>query len=351
MVAVNWRKIPTVLQPDELMDKAFSAATKKANLVDDPDKYHRVRKQMLAMIQSSCDILESTLRKWVSKWPSLDRLSSFDAALVDAAVGRDEFKQNLGGIQWAADKINKLNREGQSRMAKHRSIEEFHDRRKHIYGRCASILRQIGPQLAWLNDARNIMREFPTIDATDPCIVVAGSPNVGKSALISSLSTGEPEVNSYPFTTKTLHVGHFEHRRRKYQMVDTPGLLDRPMIERNEIEMQAIAALENVGSVAVFLLDPSEQGGTSMESQLNLLDEVRYLLDDTPVVLVDGKMDLLGLNESDSHNPKSGNVAISATEGWGLDALRSHLIEIIGADVIDDPLSLPEGWHRKHIPE
>ena len=50
MVAVNWRKIPTVLQPDELMDKAFSAATKKANLVDDPDKYHRVRKQMLAMI-------------------------------------------------------------------------------------------------------------------------------------------------------------------------------------------------------------------------------------------------------------------------------------------------------------
>ena len=80
MVAVNWRRIPTVLQPDELMDKAFSAATKKANLVDDPDKYHRVRKQMLAMIQSSCDILETTLRKWISKWPSLDRLSPFDSA-------------------------------------------------------------------------------------------------------------------------------------------------------------------------------------------------------------------------------------------------------------------------------
>ena len=78
---------------------------------------------------------------------------------------------------------------------------------------------------------------------------------------------------------------------------------------------------------------------------------VPIFLDDTPVVLVDGKMDLLGLNESDLYNPKSGNFAISATEGWGLDSLRSHLIEIIGADVIDDPLSLPEGWHRKHIPE
>ena len=58
MVAVNWRKIPTVLQPDELMDKAFSALQRKQILVDDPDKYHRVRKQMLAMIQSSCDILK-----------------------------------------------------------------------------------------------------------------------------------------------------------------------------------------------------------------------------------------------------------------------------------------------------
>ena len=139
------------------------------------------------------------------------------------------------------------------------------------------------------------MRRFPTIDPLDPCIVVAGAPNVGKSALISALSSGEPEVNAYPFTTKRLHVGHFEHRRRIYQMVDTPGLLDRPMVERNDIEMQAIAALENVGSIAVYLMDPSESGGNSMLTQENLLAEVTDMLGDTPVLVVDGKMDLLGL--------------------------------------------------------
>ena len=42
-------------------------------------------------------MLETTLRKWVSRWPSIDQLSPFDAALIDAAVGRDPFKQNLGG--------------------------------------------------------------------------------------------------------------------------------------------------------------------------------------------------------------------------------------------------------------
>jgi hypothetical protein len=59
----------------------------------------------------------------------------------------------------------------------------------------------------------------------------------------------------------------------------------------------------------------------------------------------------LGLSETDSHNPDTGNLAISATEGWGLEALKTHLIDIIGADEIGDPLTLPEGWHRKHIPE
>ena len=134
-------------------------------------------------------------------------------------------------------------------------------------------------------------------------------------------------------------------------MVDTPGLLDRPMVERNDIEMQAIAALENVGSIAVYLMDPSESGGNSMLTQENLLAEVTDMLGDTPVLVVDGKMDLLGLKEGDSVNPDSGHIAISATEGWGLEELKSILIEKIGADIIEDPLELPEGWHRKHRPD
>ena len=91
--------------------------------------------------------------------------------------------------------------------------------------------------------------------------------------------------------------------------------------------------------------------GTSLESQQNLLLEVRKLLGETPVLVVDGKMDLLGLTEDDIINPETGNLVISATEGWGLESLKSHLIDMIGADEIEDPLSLPEGWHRKYAPE
>ena len=46
------------------------------------------------------------------------------------------------------------------------------------------------------------------------------------------------------------------------------------MEERNHIEMQAIAALEHIGSLVVFV-DESESCGTPYEEQMNLLEEVQ----------------------------------------------------------------------------
>ena len=170
-------------------------------------------------------------------------------------------------------------------------------------------------------------------------IVVAGSPNVGKSALIGALSSGEPEVAAYPFTTKQLHLGHFLHRRRSYQMVDTPGLLDRPMDERNLIEMQAIAALENIGDILVVLIDASESSGSSLEEQSNLLDEIRSLVTERPILVDHSKSDIL------KEIPENAEHLISTINGEGIDELRDIIIEMIGADNINNPLILPEKWH------
>jgi len=171
--------------------------------------------------------------------------------------------------------------------------------------------------------------------------VVAGAPNVGKSALITALSSGEPEVAIYPFTTKQLHLGHFEHRRRVYQMVDTPGLLDRPRAERNRIEMQAIAALEHIGDALVFLVDSTEGSSMSQKEQEHLLSEVRELMSERSMIVVHSKSDIL------DGVPLGAETLISAETGEGLEELRSRLIETIGADDISDPLVLPENWPRR----
>ena len=40
--------------------------------------------------------------------------------------------------------------------------------------------------------------------------MLVGMPNVGKSSLVSATSTGTPEINDYPFTTRQLKMGHVE---------------------------------------------------------------------------------------------------------------------------------------------
>ena len=163
---------------------------------------------------------------------------------------------------------------------------------------------------------------------------------MGKSALITALSSGEPQVATYPFTTKQLHLGHFIHRRRVYQMVDTPGLLDRPMEERNQIEMQAIAALEHLGDVIVFLIDHSGDSTTSVSEQENLLEDIRGLISERQILVASSKSDLI------DPTIDSAELKISSQTGEGLDDFRNLLIEIIAADEVSDPLSLPENWPR-----
>ena len=124
-------------------------------------------------------------------------------------------------------------------------------------------------------------------------------------------------------------------------MVDTPGLLDRPMTERNQIEMQAIAALEHLGDVLLFLIDRTDDSTTPVSEQEHLLGEVRGLLPDRRVLLVSTKSDLIEENDSqDDHR-------ISSITGEGLEGLRADLIEIIDADWVEDPLTLPDHWPRQ----
>ena len=74
MASIEWRKIPTVLKTDEILDKAFRKASKQSDTVEDPDKYHRVRKQMNKMVQSAASEIDNTLISYVEICQSLKEL-------------------------------------------------------------------------------------------------------------------------------------------------------------------------------------------------------------------------------------------------------------------------------------
>ena len=54
------------------------------------------------------------------------------------------------------------------------------------------------------------------------------------------------------------------------QVIDTPGILDRDFEDRNKTEMQAITALAYIRAAILYVMDPSEQCGKTLEQQVRL---------------------------------------------------------------------------------
>ncbi|MEM3305891.1 MAG: GTPase [Saccharolobus sp.] len=144
---------------------------------------------------------------------------------------------------------------------------------REAFGRVSSILRKT----ECINKIIDIvieLKRIKSIDPTLPSIIVSGPPNVGKSTLVSKISTAKPEIANYPFTTKEIHVGHILTNDIHIQVIDTPGILDRPENKRNKIEKKALNAIRNLNGVILFMFDPSISSAMSVEEQIELFKEI-----------------------------------------------------------------------------
>jgi len=282
---------PRVLDAQALLDKAFRKSS-KATTGKGRNAEERTKNLAVAKVQATGDALASTLETYTKGFPSLDRIPPFYRELIEATVGVLLLRKNLAAADWARKKVLELERQFARRIQAARGATAVGVIRREAFGRYASVIKQIGSNLDGLEAARRPLKNFPDIDPEAPTIVVAGYPNVGKSAFVGRVSTAKPRVAPYPFTTQGVFVGHFDVGYTRFQILDTPGLLDRPMDKRNPMERMAITALAHVADAVVFLLDPSETCGYDLSSQMRLLDTVRELFPDTSILIVENKADL-----------------------------------------------------------
>ncbi|HKJ57913.1 MAG TPA: GTPase, partial [Halobacteriales archaeon] len=205
------------------------------------------------------------------------------------------------------------------------------------FARMADVVDEVAGDLTRVAAAREALRRLPDIRAEEPTIVVAGYPNVGKSSFVNAVTNARNEIAEYPFTTRGVHVGHVEHRHVRYQLVDTPGLLDRPEAERNAIERQAVSALTHLADCVLVFVDPSETCGYPLDAQLELRDRIAERFGDVPVLTVSNKADRSTDVEADHYVSVTEDEATagqeSADEGVvveSLDDLLAAAIDAIG---------------------
>lgn len=328
--------IPTILHSQELLDRALRRATKITK--EDKVPMYRLRKTTLAQLESIRSLLVEPLQGYVKRFPNLSKISSYERELIDVLLGVDPLRQALGRIDGALAAIEAVMGEHIRACTRTRELPELQRLKRAAVGRAASILEDVEGALRYLNHARDILRAIPELTPGDPTIVVAGYPNVGKSSILARLTRARPEIAPYPFTTKSANIGHFswpetgpEHRRKRFQVVDSPGLLDQPADQRNAIEKQAALALRYLADVIVYVLDPSEACGYDLATQERLLQSVQVEFRDVPLLVVE--------NKSDLRRTRSDRLKVSCETGAGLKDLRLRIVALVPADKYQDLLA------------
>lgn len=114
-----------------------------------------------------------------------------------------------------------------------------------------TLIKMIGPRLAYLEvrTGETTHGQASSIDPNTRTMLICGYPNVGKISFVNKITNADMDVQPYAFTTKSLFVGHMDYKYLKYQVIDTPGILDRPFKDRNIIEMCSITALAHLRAI------------------------------------------------------------------------------------------------------
>ncbi len=313
-------RIPKIPKAQEILDKAFGRAV-KANAPGARDRIRRKKNVAIVRIRTAENVIRDLLGKILRKFPDPRKLHRFYYELLDISFGARRVSEALGKIRWAKRSIERISNSLVDKIKMAKEEKEIEKLRKAFYGRSASIIEDIEEELEFLNSVREFLLSLPKINPEEPTIVIAGFPNVGKSSLLKAISRAKPEIASYPFTTKEINLGHLELSGKKVQVIDTPGLLDRPLEERNEYELKAISALRHLATVIVYLIDPTGHCGYPVEDQERLLEEIKKEFSPIPIVEVETKADL-GKRNND-------RLKISVKTGEGIKELLRVLEGIL----------------------
>ncbi|MEM1712728.1 MAG: GTPase [Acidilobaceae archaeon] len=254
-------------------------------------RYSRANKSEISRLQTIYNIATSSTQSVEELSDVLRGLHSFYWKLIEIEFNRSNVEEALRCVT-RARRLSKKFWEKYRYLILASTSRESRKVLREGRGRILSLYKRCRRHLLLLKNLIVYLQRLPSINPEEPILIVAGPPNVGKSTFVRSISTGKPEIANYPFTTKHITVGHRDYGRFKLQVIDTPGLLDRPVEEMNIIERRAIAALGELKGIILFLIDPSDQSHMDINRQFRIIENIVEVLADKPLFIGINKVDI-----------------------------------------------------------
>ncbi|XP_063931436.1 GTP-binding protein 4-like [Zophobas morio] len=335
-MAYNFKQITIVPTASEFIDIILSKTQRKTPTVVHPGyKISRIRTFYSRKVKYTQQNYHDKLTIILGSFPKLEDVHPFYAELMNVLYDRDHYKIALGQLSTARKLIDGVGRDYLKLLKYGDSLYRCKQLKKAALGRMCTIIKRQASSLAYLERVRQHLSRLPSIDPQEKTLILTGHPNVGKSSFMKWVTRADVDVQPYPFTTKSLYIGHMDYRYQRWQVMDTPGILDHSLEERNTIEMQAITALAHLKACIIYILDISEECGNSVTEQVSLFNNIRVLFSNKPVVLVLNKIDTVrpenlplevqqALKVLEEQNPDMAVIGMSSLTGENVTEVKTR---------------------------
>ncbi|CAM6092746.1 unnamed protein product [Calypogeia fissa] len=293
MVLYNFKKITVVPSGKDFIDIILSRTQRQTpTVVHKGYAITRIRQFYMRKVKFTQSNFHEKLSTILEDFPRLDDIHPFYGDLMHVLYDKDHYKLALGQLHTARNLIEKISKDYVRLLKYGDSLYRCKQLKKAAMGRMCTIMKRVSPSLAYLEQVRQHLSRLPSIDPNARTLLVCGYPNVGKSSFINKISRADVDVQPYAFTTKSLFVGHTDYKYLRWQVIDTPGILDHPLEDRNTIEMLAIMALVHLRAAVLFVMDLSGNCGYTIQQQVALFHSIKPLFANKPLIIACNKTDL-----------------------------------------------------------
>ena len=313
---------------DDFVDIVLTRTQRRTPTVIHPGyAINRIRAFYMRKIKFTQQTIAERLGQILSTFPRLDDVHPFYADLMNILYDRDHYKLALGQVNVSKRLVDTLARDYVRLIKYGDSLYRCKQLKRAALGRMMTIIKRQKASLAYLDEVRKHLARLPSIDPNTRTLIVCGYPNVGKSSFLNKVTRADVDVQPYAFTTKSLYVGHMDYRYLRWQVIDTPGILDHPLDERNTIEMQAITALAHLQCSVLYFIDISEQCGFTVAEQCSLFESIKPLFTNKQLVIVLNKTDVIAYEQIAAENRCASSAFRRRIGQPALTAVRLELSE------------------------
>ena len=190
----------------------------------------------------------------------------------------------------------------------------------------SQLIHLVGSLSLRINSLRNSFRLGNALKRGIPTAII-GRPNAGKSSLLNALLADDRAIVSpIAGTTRDTVEETFSIGGLTFRLIDTAGLhpTDDPL-ENLGIKRSIAAAAQ--ADIILYVHDATRSFSDAL-ADMQSLQDAGVSLEGKHLWIVNNKMDL-----PDAVNPTPGvGIAVSATQGTGLDRLRQVMVDAVSCD-------------------